>query len=79
MTTPEQKKNNRRMGLTLASIALLFFSRPKLEEWKFAAEALALGGLVWGANALWDRSRARKALGASAPVASSLSADRRDE
>jgi hypothetical protein len=23
--TPEQKKNNRRMGLTLASIALLFF------------------------------------------------------
>jgi hypothetical protein len=25
MTTPEQKKNNRRMGLTLASIALLFF------------------------------------------------------
>ena len=25
MTTPEQKRNNRRMGLTLASIALLFF------------------------------------------------------
>jgi hypothetical protein len=25
MTTPEQKKSNRRMGLTLASIALLFF------------------------------------------------------
>ena len=25
MITPEQKKNNRRMGLTLASIALLFF------------------------------------------------------
>jgi hypothetical protein len=24
-TTPEQKKNNRRMGLTLASIAVLFF------------------------------------------------------
>jgi hypothetical protein len=23
--TPEQKKNNRRMGLTLASVALLFF------------------------------------------------------
>ncbi len=23
--TPEQKKNNRRMGLTLASIALVFF------------------------------------------------------
>ncbi|MDM0089608.1 MULTISPECIES: cytochrome oxidase small assembly protein [unclassified Variovorax] len=23
--TPEQKKNNRRMGLTLASIAVLFF------------------------------------------------------
>ena len=23
--TPEQKRNNRRMGLTLASIALLFF------------------------------------------------------
>jgi hypothetical protein len=23
--TPEQKKNNRRMGLTLASIAILFF------------------------------------------------------
>jgi hypothetical protein len=23
--TPEQKKSNRRMGLTLASIALLFF------------------------------------------------------
>ena len=23
--TPEQKKNNRRMGLTLASIAMLFF------------------------------------------------------
>ncbi|MEJ8824654.1 cytochrome oxidase small assembly protein [Variovorax humicola] len=23
--TPEQRKNNRRMGLTLASIALLFF------------------------------------------------------
>jgi hypothetical protein len=23
--TPEQKKNNRRMGLTLASIALIFF------------------------------------------------------
>jgi hypothetical protein len=25
MTTPEQKRNNRRMGLTLASIAVLFF------------------------------------------------------
>ncbi len=25
MATPEQKRNNRRMGLTLASIALLFF------------------------------------------------------
>ena len=25
MTTPEQKRNNRRMGLTLASIALIFF------------------------------------------------------
>ena len=25
MMTPEQKRNNRRMGLTLASIALLFF------------------------------------------------------
>ncbi|MDQ0568472.1 MULTISPECIES: cytochrome oxidase small assembly protein [Variovorax] len=25
MTTPEQRKNNRRMGLTLASIAVLFF------------------------------------------------------
>ncbi|CAN5862775.1 hypothetical protein BH11PSE13_BH11PSE13_13020 [soil metagenome] len=25
MVTPEQKKNNRRMGLTLASIAVLFF------------------------------------------------------
>ena len=25
MTTPEQKKKNRRMGLTLASIAVLFF------------------------------------------------------
>ena len=25
MTTPEQKRNNRRMGLTLASIALMFF------------------------------------------------------
>ncbi|MGJ7523619.1 cytochrome oxidase small assembly protein [Variovorax sp. LT1P1] len=25
MTTPEQKKANRRMGLTLASIAVLFF------------------------------------------------------
>lgn len=25
MTTPEQKKNNRRMGLILASIALVFF------------------------------------------------------
>ena len=25
MTTPEQRKNNRRMGLTLASIALIFF------------------------------------------------------
>ena len=25
MTTPEQKKNNRRMGLTLGSIAVLFF------------------------------------------------------
>ena len=24
-TTPEQKKNNRRMGLTFASIAVLFF------------------------------------------------------
>ncbi|MGJ7582550.1 cytochrome oxidase small assembly protein [Variovorax sp. RHLX14] len=24
-TTPEQKKRNRRMGLTLASIAVLFF------------------------------------------------------
>lgn len=23
--TPEQKRNNRRMGLTLASVALLFF------------------------------------------------------
>jgi hypothetical protein len=23
--TPEQKRNNRRMGLTLASIALMFF------------------------------------------------------
>ncbi|HUD34540.1 MAG TPA: cytochrome oxidase small assembly protein [Variovorax sp.] len=23
--TPEQKKNNRRMGLTLASIAIMFF------------------------------------------------------
>ena len=23
--TPEQKRNNRRMGLTLASIALIFF------------------------------------------------------
>jgi len=23
--TPEQKKNNRRMGLTLASIAVIFF------------------------------------------------------
>ena len=26
MTTPEQKRNNRRMGLTLASIAVLFFN-----------------------------------------------------
>ncbi len=25
MATPEQKKNNRRMGLILASIALVFF------------------------------------------------------
>ncbi|MCR8957035.1 cytochrome oxidase small assembly protein [Variovorax sp. CCNWLW225] len=25
MTTPEQRKNNRRMGLTLASIAVMFF------------------------------------------------------
>ncbi len=25
MTTPEQKRSNRRMGLTLASIALMFF------------------------------------------------------
>ena len=25
MTTPEQRKNNRRMGLTLASIAVIFF------------------------------------------------------
>ena len=25
MTTPEQKRNNRRMGLTLGSIAVLFF------------------------------------------------------
>jgi hypothetical protein len=25
MTTPEQKRNNRRMGLTLASIAVIFF------------------------------------------------------
>ncbi|WP_242873847.1 cytochrome oxidase small assembly protein [Pseudacidovorax intermedius] len=25
MTTPDQKRNNRRMGLTLASIAVLFF------------------------------------------------------
>jgi hypothetical protein len=25
MTTPEQKKSNLRLGLTLASIALLFF------------------------------------------------------
>lgn len=25
MTTPEQKRSNRRMGVTLASIALLFF------------------------------------------------------
>ncbi|WP_354401267.1 cytochrome oxidase small assembly protein [Variovorax sp. OAS795] len=25
MTTPEQRRNNRRMGLTLASIAVLFF------------------------------------------------------
>ena len=25
MTTPEQRKSNRRMGLTLASIAVLFF------------------------------------------------------
>jgi hypothetical protein len=25
MTTPEQRKSNRRMGLTLASIALIFF------------------------------------------------------
>ena len=25
MTTPEQRKNNRRMGLTLASIAMMFF------------------------------------------------------
>ncbi|VTU40404.1 hypothetical protein H4CHR_05124 [Variovorax sp. PBS-H4] len=25
VATPEQKRNNRRMGLTLASIALLFF------------------------------------------------------
>jgi hypothetical protein len=25
VTTPEQKKANRRMGLTLASIAVLFF------------------------------------------------------
>ena len=25
MTTPEQRKNNGRMGLTLASIAVLFF------------------------------------------------------
>ncbi|MGJ3701619.1 cytochrome oxidase small assembly protein [Variovorax sp. AFSI2.2] len=24
MTTPEQRRNNRRMGLTLASIAVLF-------------------------------------------------------
>ena len=25
MTTPEQRRNNRRMGLTLASIAVMFF------------------------------------------------------
>ncbi|WP_217636317.1 cytochrome oxidase small assembly protein [Variovorax sp. OV700] len=25
MTSPEQRRNNRRMGLTLASIAVLFF------------------------------------------------------
>jgi hypothetical protein len=25
MTTPEQKKNNRRLGLILASVALVFF------------------------------------------------------
>ncbi|WP_390348752.1 cytochrome oxidase small assembly protein [Variovorax boronicumulans] len=25
MTTPEQRRNNRRMGLTLASIAVIFF------------------------------------------------------
>jgi hypothetical protein len=25
MTTPEQRKNNRRMALTLASIAVMFF------------------------------------------------------
>jgi len=25
MTTPEQRKSNRRMGLTLASIAVIFF------------------------------------------------------
>ena len=25
MTTPEQRRTNRRMGLTLASIAVLFF------------------------------------------------------
>ncbi|WP_221885034.1 cytochrome oxidase small assembly protein [Variovorax sp. DXTD-1] len=25
MTTPEQRKSNRRMGLTLASIAVMFF------------------------------------------------------